>query len=34
MVSDNVEVLQSQVLDTGFAYSDHNPVKMTFRLIG
>ena len=32
LVSDNVEVLSAQVVDTGFAYSDHNPVKLTFRL--
>jgi len=30
MVSDNIEVKESEVIDTGFAYSDHNPVKMTF----
>ena len=32
MVTDNVEVLYADVIDIGFAYSDHNPVKMTFRL--
>ena len=32
IVSDNVEVLSSAVVDTGFAYSDHNPVTMTFKL--
>ena len=32
IVSDNVEVLQNEVVDTGFAMSDHNPVRMTFIL--
>lgn len=32
IVSENVEVTQSAVVDTGFAYSDHNPVTMTFVL--
>ena len=32
IVSENVEVLDSAVVDTGFAYSDHNPVTMTFEL--
>lgn len=32
IVSDNVNVLQSTVIDTGFAYSDHNPVRLTFSL--
>ena len=32
LVSANVEVQESQVIETGFAYSDHNPVKMTFTL--
>ena len=31
LVSDNVTVA-SAVIDTGFAYSDHNPVTMTFTL--
>ena len=30
IVSDNVEVLSSEVIDTGFAYSDHNPVRLRF----
>ncbi len=30
MVTDNIEVLDAKVVDTGFAYSDHNPVYMTF----
>ena len=32
MVTDNVEVLSSTVVDLGYAYSDHNPVNMEFRL--
>ncbi len=32
IVSDNVEVISSAVIDEGFAYSDHNPVKMYFSL--
>ncbi len=32
LVSANVEVTSSAVIDTGFAYSDHNPVTMTFKL--
>ena len=32
LVSPNVEVLESEVIDTGFSYSDHNPVCMTFLL--
>lgn len=32
LVSDNVKVKTASVIDTGFAYSDHNPVKMTFVL--
>ena len=31
MVSDNVEATAENI-DTGFAYSDHNPVKLTFTL--
>lgn len=34
LVSDNVSVAAAEVVDTGFAYSDHNPVKMTFTLKG
>ena len=30
MISDNVKVESARVLDTGFAYSDHNPVEMVF----
>lgn len=32
LVSPNVQVLESEVLDTGFANSDHNPVVMTVKL--
>lgn len=32
MVTDNVEVTYVNVVDTGFAYSDHNPVEMHFVL--
>ena len=33
-VSENVEVKYADVVDTQFAYSDHNPVEMTFVLKG
>lgn len=32
LVSDNVRVEEQEVVDLGFAYSDHNPVEMTFVL--
>ena len=32
VVSDNVTVEQAVVEDTGFAWSDHNPVSMRFVL--
>ena len=32
IVSDNVEVRNADVLNVGFAYSDHNPVEMEFKL--
>ena len=32
IVSDNVEPTYVDVIDTGFAYSDHNPVEMRFQL--
>ncbi len=32
IVSDNVEEVSSDVIDMQFAYSDHNPVEMTFIL--
>lgn len=31
IVSDNVEIVSVQIVDTDFAYSDHNPVKLTFK---
>ena len=34
MVSENVEITSSAVINTGFAYSDHNPVRMEFVLTG
>ena len=33
LVSDNVQVSSCEVLDYGFAYSDHNPVRMRFTLL-
>ncbi len=32
VVSKNIKVEKTEVIDTGFAFSDHNPVKMTFVL--
>jgi hypothetical protein len=32
LVSENVTVEAASVVDTGFAWSDHNPVLLTFRL--
>lgn len=32
LVSDNIDVTYLQNVDTGFAYSDHNPVVMKFQL--
>ena len=32
IISDNVNVISAVTIDTGFAYSDHNPVKLTFSL--
>lgn len=32
IVSDNVEVISNATVDTQYAYSDHNPVKMSFKL--
>lgn len=32
IVSDNIEVIYEGTVDTQYAYSDHNPVKMTFKL--
>ncbi len=34
LTSANVEVLTSETIDAGFAYSDHNPVKIEFILKG
>lgn len=34
IVSDNVRILECVTVDTDFAYSDHNPVALTFELIG
>ncbi len=32
LISSNIEVLSCQTVDTGFAYSDHNPVSIEFIL--
>lgn len=32
IVSDNIEVTEEGTVDIAYAYSDHNPVKMTFKL--
>jgi endonuclease/exonuclease/phosphatase family metal-dependent hydrolase len=32
LVSDNVEVLSTGVIDTGFTWSDHNPAELKFSL--
>lgn len=32
IVSDNVQPDYVDVLDTGFLYSDHNPVELRFKL--
>ena len=32
LISDNVEQLSYETVDTGFAFSDHNPVKLVFKL--
>ena len=32
VVSDDVEVREITTLDNGFAYSDHNPVLLSFSL--
>ena len=34
LVSPNVTVGEAKVIDTGFRYSDHNPVSMRFSLQG
>ncbi|MBQ7474524.1 MAG: endonuclease/exonuclease/phosphatase family protein [Clostridia bacterium] len=33
LVTDNVKAENAKVIDTGFAYSDHNPVSMEFSLV-
>lgn len=33
IISANVELIKSDVIDTGFEYSDHNPVYMDFKLL-
>lgn len=33
IVSDNIEVISVENIDTDFVYSDHNPATMKFRLI-
>ncbi|NLD88393.1 MAG: endonuclease/exonuclease/phosphatase family protein, partial [Clostridiales bacterium] len=30
IASDNIEIVSSRVIDTGFVYSDHNPVELRF----
>ena len=32
IISDNVEQVSYETVDTGFEYSDHNPVKLVFKL--
>lgn len=32
IISGNIELIKSDVIDTGFKYSDHNPVYMEFKL--
>ena len=32
IVTKNIEVVSKEVLDTQFAYSDHNPVRMEFTI--
>ena len=32
LVSDNVQIVSTRVIDTQFRYSDHNPVQLNFRL--
>lgn len=32
IISDNVEIISSRVIDLKFEYSDHNPVEMIFKL--
>ena len=32
IVSDNIDVIECRVIDDDFQCTDHNPVKMTFKL--
>ena len=32
LISENIELIKSKVIDTAFKYSDHNPFYMTFVL--
>jgi hypothetical protein len=32
IISDNVEQVSYETVDTGFEYSDHNPVRLVFKL--
>ena len=34
IVSDNIEIIQKKTIDTQYAYSDHNPVYLEFKLKG
>ncbi|MDD5823138.1 MAG: endonuclease/exonuclease/phosphatase family protein [Firmicutes bacterium] len=34
IVSDNIEVVKAETLDYEFMWSDHNPVRMVFKLLG
>ena len=33
IISDNIELVDYSTVDTGFLWSDHNPVQLTFRLL-
>ena len=33
IISDNIELVSYSTVDTQFAWSDHNPVQLTFRLL-
>ena len=33
LISDNIELVDYSTVDTGFRWSDHNPVMLTFRLL-
>ena len=34
LISDNVKLISIETVDNGFLYSDHNPVRMEFELVG